>query len=63
MKTPNDTSQTNEDQPHGLDTRVAVMTASLAIGVLIGLAAIGFLEVVRWAIALWDLTIPLDLSL
>jgi CIC family chloride channel protein len=63
MNTPKDTSQTNEDQPHGLDTRVAVMAASLAIGVLIGLAAIGFLEVVRWAIALWDLTIPLDVSL
>lgn len=60
--TPKDNTHTNEDQPWGLDTRVGVMMASLMIGVLTGLAAIGFLSIVTWAVRLWDLQIPIDLS-
>ena len=62
IRTPKDNTHTNEEQPWGLDTRVGVMLASLTIGVLTGLAAIGFLSIVSWAVRLWDLQIPVDLS-
>lgn len=62
IRTPKDNSHTNEEEPWGLDTRVGVMMASLTIGVLTGLAAIGFLSIVSWAVRLWDLQIPVDLS-
>lgn len=50
------------DEPSfGLIDRAAVMLTSLVIGALVGFAAIGFLSVVRWAVAFWDVPIPTEL--
>jgi CIC family chloride channel protein len=52
----------NEEQPFDLGTRVGVMLSAAVLGVLVSLAAIGFLALVQLAVAIWGQHIPVDLT-
>lgn len=49
-----------EEPTFGLVDRIAVMLTTLIIGALVGLAAVGFLFVVRWSVAFWNVSIPTE---